>query len=387
MQVEEVHFNHQSGSAAADALTIRKGPGGSPIQAPEWRRGFTPLPAAYASAPLGSTVTIKARFSGGPPGGTRQIRARDAYVEPSEPGGCGCLGWLVLLIVRLIRAIFGNVLGDADAKSVAFDANGMSGLETFTLVNHKLKTASVGIRTTEWKWQQRSGKGKGSLWSTFDTTQHRIYTVLDTPAGPWTQGAGNDTQLPWTDALDKACAWAAGATTRDAAAAAITRAVNTQPTQSYTPATLFGFSTYHLSSYLGQLNGGAPFQLNCTDCADAVTTLSNLLGCDLWEGRFFDMQTRKFLTLNGNPAVQADWVTWGWTYHEICWLGGIGQLAPVYDGCLQLDMDDNYGDLVHDPLHPIAMTFGTTDPAHYKYRLIESGPGDLENIPRRRPLD
>ncbi len=78
------------------------------------------LPArlcSYASAPLGSTVTIKARFSGGPPGGTRQIRARDAYVEPSDPGGC--LGWLVILIAKLIRAIFGNVLGDA-----AFDRIG-----------------------------------------------------------------------------------------------------------------------------------------------------------------------------------------------------------------------------------------------------------------------
>jgi hypothetical protein len=387
MQVEEIHFNHDTGGASADALTIRKGPGGSPIQAPEWRRGFTPQPAAYASAALGPTITIKARFSGGPPGGTRQIRALDAYVEPSDPGGC--LGWLVVLIASFIRAIFGNVLGDAAAKTVAFDANGMSGLETFTLVNHKLKTASVGIRSTDWKWQQRPGTGKrkGPKWSTFDTSQHRIYTVLDTPAGPWTQGAGNDTLLPWTDALDKACAWAAGATTKDAAAAAVTRAVNTQPLQSYTPSTLFGFYTYHLSSYLGQLNGGAPFQLNCTDCADAVTTLSNLLGCDLWEGRFFNMVTRKFLTLNGDPTVEASWVSWSWGYHEICWLGAVGQFASVYDGCLQLDMDDNYGDLVHDPLHPIKMTFGTTDPGHYKYRLIASGLGDLENVPRRRALD
>jgi hypothetical protein len=386
MRLEEVHFNHDPGSATADALTIRNGPGGSPIQAPEWRRGYTPQPAAYASAPLGPTVTIKARFSGGPPGGTRRIRALDAYVAP-DPGGCGCLGWLVLLIAAVIRAIFGNVLGDAAEKTVAFDANGMSGLETFTLVNHKLKTASVGTRTTDWKWQERKEHGKGVKWTTFDTSQHRVYTVLDTPAGPWTQGGGNDTQLPWTDALDKACAWAAGATTKAAAAAAITRAVNTQPLQSYTPSTLFGFYTYHLSSYLGQLGGGAPFQLNCTDCADAVTTLSNLLGCDLWEGRFFDMVTRKFLTLNGNPAVEADWVSWSWGYHEICWLGAIGQFASVYDGCLQLDMDDNYGDLVHEALHPIEMTFGTTDPAHYKYRLIASGPGDLENVPRRRLLD
>ena len=384
MQIEEVHFNHDSGAASADALTIRTGPGGAPIQAPEWRRGFTPLPAAYASAPLGGTITIKAKFSGGPPGGSRMIRGLDAAVVPSDPGGC--LGWLIVLIANLIRALFGNVLGDAAERTVTFDGNGVSGLETFTLVNHKLKTASVGIRTTDWKWQQRA-LGKGAKWSTFDTTQHKIYTVIDMPAGPWTQSQGNDTQLPWTDALDKACAWAVGTTTKDDAAAAITRAVNTQPLQSYTPSTLFGFSTYHLSSYLGQLNGGAPFQLNCTDCADAVTTLSNLLGCDLWEGRFFNMVTRKFLTLNGNPAVGADWVSWSWGYHEICWLTAISQLALVYDGCLQLDMDDNYGDQVHVAQHPIKMTFGTTDATHYKFRLIESGTGNLENVPRRRAVD
>jgi hypothetical protein len=64
----------------------------------------------------------------------------------------------------------------------------------------------------------------------------------------------------------------------------------------------------------------------------------------------------------------------------------MGQNERVYDGCLQLDMDDDYADAVHVAMHPIKMIFGTTDPSHYKYRLIESGTGALENIPRRRPL-
>lgn len=380
MQVDEIHFNHDPASATGDALTIRTNAAGAPLQAPEWRRGVASDPAAYASAPLGATVTIRARFSGGPANGTRRIRAIDAYTPPAQPSGC--LGWIFYVIALIIRALFGNVLGDAAQKIVTFDANGLSGLETFTLVGHKLESAGVGVHTTQWKWQLR----KGWKWLTFDTTQHRVYLVLDMPAGPWTQGAGNDTQLPWTVALDKACLWALGATTKDAAAAAITRAVNTQPLQSYTPVTMFGFGTYNLSSYLNQLNGGAPFQLNCTDCADAVTTFANLLGCDLWEGRFFSMVTRKFLTLHGDPASEADWVSWSWSYHEICWLGAIGQDEPVYDGCLQLDMEDNYGDLVHVAQHPIKMTFGMADPSHYKYRLIDSGAGTLENVPRRRSV-
>lgn len=380
LRVEEVHFNHDATSSVADAITIRTNAGGSPIQAPEWRRGFAPLPAAYAAAALGATVTIRARFTGGPPAGTRRIRAVDAYVPPAVPAGC--LGWIFLVIARLIHALFGNVLGNVASHTVAFDAAGRSGLETMTLVGHKLKSAGVGIRTTEWKWQYR----RGWRWTSFDTTQHRIYVVLDLPAGPWTQGAGNDTQLPWTDALDKACLWAIGAKTKDEAAAAITQAVNSVPLQSYTPATIFGFATYNLSSYLNQLKGGAPFQLNCTDCADAVTTFSNLVGCDLWEGRFFNMVTRRFLALNGDPAVDADWVSWMWNYHEISWLGAIAESARVYDGCLQLDMDDDDADLVHVARLPVKMTFGATDPDHYKYRLIASGPGNLENVPRRRSV-
>ena len=379
MQVEEVHFNHDPSSMSFDAITIRKSQSGNPIQAPEWKRGLPPQPAAYAAAPLGTTVTIKARFSGGKPDSAVKIRAVDAWVPPATP--MGCLGWLIWIISNLIRALFGNVLGDAHSQMISFDGAGNSGLVTFTLVNHKLKSSGVGIRTTDWKWQYHHHK-----WHTFDTTQHKIYLILDVPNGPWNQNAGNNTQLPWTDALDKACLWALGAQTKDEAAGKITIAVNTQPNQSYTPSTLFGFGTYYLSSYINQLNGGAPFQLNCTDCADAVTTFSNLLGCDLWEGRLFDMITRKFLTLNGNPSVEADWVSWSWGYHEICWLHQLGQFELIYDGCLQVDMDDNYGDLVHVAKHPVKMRFGLSDPNDYRYRLIQSGNGNLENIPRRRAV-
>jgi hypothetical protein len=377
MRVEEVHFNHDPSSANSDALTIRKNQTGSPIQAPEWKRGQTPQPAAYASAALGPSVTIKARFSGGQPDSVVKIRAVDAWVPPGTPGGC--LGWLLWIINSIIRALFGNVLGDTDVQSVQFDGAGNSGLITFALVHHKLKTSGVGIRTTDWKWQYRHH----GAWHTFDTTQHKIYLVLDLPNGPWDQNTGNNTQLPWTDALDKACVWALGAQTKDEAAAMITVAVNTQPNQSYNPATAFGFGTYYLSSYLNQLNGGSPFQLNCTDCADAVTTFSNLLGCDLWEGRFFNMVTKKFLTLNGDPAVPADWVSWSWSYHEICWLHQIGQYERIYDGCLQVDMSNT---AVHIAKHPIKMRFGLNDPNDYRYRLIQSGTGNLENIPRRRAV-
>ena len=385
MYVEEVHFNHDELSATSDALNLRRNASGLPIRAPEWKFGHTPQPAAYARAAISRTVTIRARFRGGPPNGLRRIRAIDAYLPPAEPGGC--LGWLVSLIAAIVHALVGNVLGDVKARTIHFGANGDSALETFELINHKLAVAAVGARTTEWAWQWRPLE-RFRRWREFDRTTHRIYTVLDIPHGPWEQDASfNNLQLPWADALEKACTWAVGAGNTDAAAARITRAINTRSNQGYTPATMFGFSPpYQLTSYMTHLDSGAPFVLNCTDCADAVTTFANVLGCDLWEGRFFNMVTRKFLTLNGNPASAADWVSWSWGYHEICWLSVIGINQPVYDGCLQLDMDDNYSDNVHIAQHPIKMNFGQSAPTDYRYRLIESGVGNLENTPRRRTV-
>jgi hypothetical protein len=380
MKTEEVHFNHDPSSNVGDALTIRWNAGGQPIAPPEWRAGQSPKPAAYASAPLGATVTIKAKFSDGPAEGNVRIRAIDADLPIPSPGGC--LGWLVELIAGLVRALFGNVLGEVAERNVSF-AGGQSQLTSFSLSNHRLKTCGVGIHTTKWRWQYRHGM----TWLDFDTTQHKIYVVLDVPQGPWRQSTGNETQLPWVDALEKACTWALGTTTKDDAAAAITRGVNTVGNVKYTPSTMFGWGAdFELASYLAEVNGGQPFVMNCTDCADAVTTLANLLGCDLFEGRFNDMQTRRFLTLNGNPANQADWAPWGWSYHEICWLHQIGQNELIYDGCLQVDMDDDYADAIHVAKHPEKMRFGMNDPGDYRYRLVASGPATIEGTPRRRTV-
>ena len=207
MRVEEVHFNHDTNSATSDALNIRKNATGTQIQAPEWKRGSPPQPAAYAAGALGANVTVKARFSNGPQKAARKIRAVDAWTPPPKPGGC--FGWITYLIALLLKSLLERA-GRTVEQSVNFDAAGNSGLITFSLVNHKLKTSGVGIRSTEWKWQVF----EDGSWQDFDTTQHKVYLVLEMPSGPWEQNpAGNNTQFPWTDALDKACLWALGATT------------------------------------------------------------------------------------------------------------------------------------------------------------------------------
>ena len=373
MQVEEVHFNHDPSSAATDAMTICRDASSGAIVAPEWRRNPVKNdPAAYARDAITGPVTIKARFSGGPANATRRIRAVDANA-PVQQGGC--LGALIYAILQFLNSIFGTI-GDVLERNVTFDAAGNSSLETFTL-NSSFLTPNgfVSKRNTVWKWQVRSGKS----WSDFDTTQHTIYVVLALPTAPWVQ-SGDATQLPWATALDLACGWAVTTKTKDDAAAAITLRVNRVPNVTYTPMTMFGFGDYQLASYLTHLGGGA-FIMNCTDCADAVTTLSNLLGCNLAEGQFFNMQTRKFLTLDGDPNNNADWVNWNWGYHEICWLNDFSS-NTVWDGCLQLDLSNN--PMVHTALLPAKILFDAGNPNDYKPRLIASGPGTLNSFVRHR---
>ncbi len=355
--------------------------------------------AAYSiKETQGNTIQIQAQFECSAPNISKvEIRAIQPPAPPFPKGWIGKLiellnkwPWLKKLLIYLISIGYGlNVLGNVKAKEIAFGSNGKSDFETFDLQDVWLWKRGVGIFPVKWQWEYRVKPA--TQWQKFEESAHRIYVVLETPKKPWNQNYtgefGRDNiQLPWTDALDKACFWAAGARTKDKAAALITKKINTHPNQSYTPVTIFGFITYYLSSYLQKLDAGNTFQLNCTDCANAVTTLSNLLGCNLVEGRFFNMKTRKFLTLNGNPSIQADWVSWNWGYHEICWLNKIGQNEFIYDGCLQVDMDNNYTDNVHIAHHPIKMRFGINDPQDYRYRLIESGEGNLENIPRHRPV-
>lgn len=375
MQLEEVHFNHDPSSASHDALTICRNGATGAIVAPEWKRGFPSQPAAYARDAISGAVTIKAKFSGGPHGGTVKIRAIDGAPQP--PQQSGCLGLIAAIIDAIVRLFTGNILGQAGATKVSFDASGLSALTTFKLIGQWLTPDGfVSKRETIWKWQYSSN----GTWIDFDTSTHTIYVVLGVPNAPWVQ-SGDASQLPWADALDQACAWALGAKTLDEAAERITTRVNRQHTASYSPMTMFGYTDYNLASYLTHVSSGGSFVMNCTDCADAVTTLSNLLGCSLAEGQFFTMKTRPFLTLAGDPSDPAAWVVWTWNYHEICWLNDFSS-NTVWDGCLQLDMSNKPGTYVAKL--PVKMTFNAGGPNDYKPRLIDVGLGTLDSIVRHR---
>jgi hypothetical protein len=115
------------------------------------------------------------------------------------------------------------------------------------------------------------------------------------PTGPWQQAPYNavNKQVPWTEVLDYACSWAAGAMTADDAAGKVTDAVHNLGPGTFRYDCPGGGSPRYASpgfdctAFLDRLRGGAGngVYVNCSDCATIVSTFANALGADLWQSR------------------------------------------------------------------------------------------------------
>jgi hypothetical protein len=385
VRLEAIKFNHDPGSASGDALNIRRDAGAF-VVVPEWRRGITlqpqDSPAAYASAETrGNTITIQAQFScTDHHTGPVWIRAVDPTVDPPPPRGCprGCLP-LWRLLAALIRELFGNVLGNVKAKRVHC-RRGETGWVTFDLANTKVGDAGVGAHTTTWRWQYR--RKPTDPWTDFDTSEHRIYVLLETPKAPWTQAPYDpaNTQLPWTYVLDYACRWAIGARTRDAAAAAVTSQIyglGPALVQYDCPGgggTHYAWPNLNCTAFLERLRGGVGNgqYVNCTDCATFTSTFANVLGCDLWQSRMgYGFGLNEIIAIGRGAWYPGcpNWPNPGFSYHEVAWKGACTENEEVFDACLQVDGDPDPTNPPHSPLLPINIRFGTPSSVEYRDRL------------------
>jgi hypothetical protein len=395
VQLLAIALNHDPTSANADALNIRRN-ATTFVNVPEWQRGVSvnpeDAPAAYALAQVhGQAVTIKAQFRTTTPLGSVKIRALDTDLKP--PGGTGCLGLILQLLYWLFRALFGNVLGEPAARTVTFGAGGVSGLESFTLKHTRLDTAQVGVYTTRWRWQYRKKKGG---WHDFDTSAHRVYLVLDTPAGPWQQAPYNaaNTQLPWTEVLDYACAWADLATTADDAAAKVTAAVYDLGPGTVTydcpggGGSHYSGGVFNCTAFLDRLRGGAGNgqYVNCSDCATFVSSFANAVGCNLVQGQMgYGFQLNPLLAI-GYSVWQTACGWGGFSYHEVAW-DTVGVNGNVWDACLQVDGDADPTTAPHTPLLPVKLGFGNPGDMMYRERLSPGGSCDAQpGTAQRRSL-
>lgn len=189
--------------------------------------------------------------------------------------------------------------------------------------------------------------------------------------------------MPWTEVLDLACTWAQGATTAEAAAAAVTRRVygnlglkydRKSGASAYTNGQPIGW-VFLCSDFLSFLagKGGKGNTVNCTDCATIVTTFANAVGCNLFASQMYSANGMSE-PFKLNKMVGIGSTVWSYpfdppggpefSYHEVAWTGTASYGDPLYDACLQVDAGTNPWDwtnpsIVHTPQLPVAMTFST----------------------------
>jgi len=357
--ITAIRFNWNSASFSNDGLALRRNYT-TGVPSPSWQQGvssnYADSPACYAiKETLGNSLAIRVSL--------RANGLSGAYV----------------------RALVGNRLGPVAERFVSFDSSGYSGYETFELASPTFHAHGVDAMNVRWRWQWR--EKAGDPWRELLTTRHRVYVILRAPTLPWVQTLGSQA-LPWTDALELACGWARGAGTVEAAATAITAAYNSSGRVSYDTIqgqTKYGSVAFNLTQMLARLNGGVGLgeKVNCTDSANTVSTLANLVGCDLWQSRMgwsFDL----------NPLIAIGYNTWavpfngGFSYHEVAWTGACTEYDRVYDGCLQVDGDADPTAAPQTPLLPTDMVFGNCTAMDYRLRLCPptaNGCGDCEPLP------
>lgn len=351
-----IAFNHDPTHASVDALSIRKS-ATRDVHIPEWTKGQTDpktSPAAYAIDKVtGKTITIEASFT---------INTTAATTVQ-------------------IQALGGGVLGPVAPVTVNF-VNGVSSPKNITLnlPSHSIATQGVTAQDVTWTWQYQI---QGGAWQPMSSSSHRIYTLLSQPTMPWKQSADpSETQLPWTDALEYACAWANGKTTAGDALAAVTTQVNgalgltyetTRGASKYTGANATGTQfAFFLTKFNQMLGGGFGNgkKVNCTDCATIVATFANLVGTDVQASIMQDVPlgaARSGFKCNEIQAV--GFSTWGYpfppgngfSYHEVVWAPTTGNRSHIHDACLKFDSSNdpwNWGTgTTHTPVLPVNYQF------------------------------
>ena len=362
MQVflKEVAFNHDPDSATADAFNIRKNEA-EEVVTPEWQSltSVTPeqSPAAYARDELTGTPTILAKFSfENVPAGTQtaRIRAVDAN-----------------------QALTTNVLGSVTEREVELANAG--NFESFQLQDVRIAAAGVSVSNVIWRWQFRS---ESTNWTDFETSRHRIYTVLKLPTLPWKPGHTDapTVQTPWTEVLEYACMWAANAQDVDEAANMITTAVSNLGTHGVLQYCLdqsgaVGYvhedpprfdCTDFLNLLRGHNNQNGPL-VNCDDCAAIVTSFSNILGCDLFEGKMgadFGLNPHKRIGLSDLFGSK-------FSHHTVAWKDPCGEDNQLFDACVRVDSDTNPVTSPHPLMIPKNIRFGRVGEREYRFRLVK----------------
>ena len=260
----------------------------------------------------------------------------------------------------------GNVLGDIPAMWVNFERGGRANEMTLSFPNSTLGKG-VQRNTIGWEWQYR--RNENEEWMPFSTTRHRVYCIFANPTAPWVKGVFSE------KVCEVACNWAQGAQSEIPAATKITEAVfnlGEQGKVSYYHAATYAKELFDYESFLEFLDNGIGTSqtLNCDDCATIVSTFGNILGCDLHQSEMRGFFDTNFVRRIGDRGF----VRTGFDRHAVAWKDACEANDPLYDACLQIDVDGEPNLADHEARQPANIRFGSgsADENEYKFCMVSA---------------
>ena len=285
--------------------------------------------------------------------------------------------------LELDAVLNGTLLSDLGATTVSF-TSGESGYADFTMSGAVASVVGLNAANSyTWRVRSINGTQLSTPKAVASTGPHKTYVILGEPVEPWSNEP-NVRNNAWSTALDLTCQWASGKTTQQQVATAVTKEINECDRFVYDIAggvpyytrnnALFLGEQFDLTAFIDRVNGGegAGILVNCRDCASAVVSLSNLVGCDLWcnrMGKYF--KTRMILPIGCIQLSEEEF-----TFHEVAWEGQCRDQDLVYDSCLQYDVDETPGvePFVLDSPCGVMFSDGSElSPLAYRERLAKDG--------------
>ena len=364
LQLETVLFNRDTSGGNPAALPVRaKASVGVPQV--DWQRNGASGASATATA-VAYPLTMSA-------GDVNDLRVTATFTATSTPSAA--------IFVRATGQD-GRLLGDVVKTRIT--PGDIANPRQLQLDGVLLRNAAVGLHTVVWKWEQ-SADGNGG-WQEFAESTHQVFVIVGQPEAPWGRPSVARRIVPWHEAMELACTWAAGKRTAAEVTEVLTetldglagRMVGTKVVRYDQLGSLCGDTTFsvRLLLMIWRQQAGGPFRLNCRDLNTAVAINATVLGCPLLVVRLTPVAPAP--KIQTNPirlfSEQSDRACL-FEFHEAATSPGqVIDQRQVWDACLRVDFDARPQTSPGDLRLPFGVAIHETRlDLGYRKRLLASG--------------
>lgn len=240
----------------------------------------------------------------------------------------------------------GEGLGNSEEAEI--NLNGFTKETEFISISfpdHTIRTA-VNSFILRLEWQCKTADQLD--WKRCGVSENTVYVSLDFPGEPWSGAI-----LPWLPFIEITYPWIRGLKKTDDIQKTITKKINSS-TDIFVYDVNRGASRYsklkfdyiQLRKDLYKNGNKYPVSINCSDCADIVTLLSNLWGCDL-SVKLMSGNSKNFKGFELNEIIAIGTDVWKipfqgrFSYHAIAADTNTSLVGnrdiKVYDACLEYD--------------------------------------------------